>query len=64
MLPSDRYLAELLGLTDEQFLYFRAEVQRRSREQPAPAVVAGTEVIIAIVLGVISVGFQVASLLL
>jgi hypothetical protein len=64
MLPSDRYLAELLGLTDEQFLYFRAEVERRAREQPAPAVVAGTEVIIAIVLGVISIGFQVASLLL
>ena len=64
MLPSDRYLAELLGLSEEQFLYFKAEVQRSAKDQPEPAVVAGTEVIIAIVLSVISVGFQVASLLL
>lgn len=64
MLPSDRYLAELLGLTEEQFLYFKAEVQRRAKEQPEPAVVAGVEVVIAIALSVIGIGFQVASLLL
>lgn len=64
MLPSDRYLADLLGLTEEQFLYFKAEVQRRAKEQPAPAVVAGTEVVVAIVLSVIGIGFQVASALL
>jgi len=64
MLPSDRYLAELLGLTDEQFMHFKAEVQRRANEQPEPAVVAGIETVIAITLSVISVGFQVVSLLL
>lgn len=31
MLPSDRYLASLLGLTDEQYLYFKAEVERRAK---------------------------------
>jgi hypothetical protein len=61
MLPSDRYLAELLGLTEEQFLYFKAEVQRRAKEQPEPAVVAGIETIIAITLSVIGIGFQVAA---
>src|SRR6056300_1082663 len=61
MLPSDRYLADLLGLTEEQFLYFQAEVQRRAREQPEPAVVAGIETVIAITLTVIGIGFQVAA---
>ena len=61
MLPSDRYLAELLGLTEEQFLYFKAEVQRRAKEQPEPAVVAGVETIIALTLTVIGIGFQVAA---
>jgi hypothetical protein len=64
MLPSDRYLAELLGLTEEQFLYFKAEVERRAKEQPTPAVVAGTETIIALTLTAIGVGFQVVSALL
>jgi len=61
MLPSDRYLAELLGLTEEQFLYFKAEVQRRAKEQPEPAVVAGVETVIALTLTVIGIGFQVAA---
>ena len=52
MLPSDRYLASLLGLTDEQYLYFKAEVQRRARDQPEPAVVAGIETVIAITEGI------------
>jgi len=30
MLPSDRYLAELLGLTDEQFDYWRDEIRKRA----------------------------------
>jgi hypothetical protein len=62
MLPSDRYLAELLGLSEEQFLYFKAEVQRRAKEQPEPAVVAGLDPITqSIILLVIGIGFQVAA---
>jgi hypothetical protein len=61
MLPSDRYLASLLGLTDEQYLYFKAEVARHAKEQPEPAVVAGVETVIAIALTVIGIGFQIAS---
>jgi len=61
MLPSDRYLASLLGLTDEQYLYFKAEVARHAKEQPEPAVIAGVETIIAITLSVIGIGFQIAS---
>lgn len=62
MLPSDRYLAELLGLTEEQFLYFKAEVQRRAKEQPEPAVVAGLDPFTqALIITVIGIGFQVAA---
>ena len=65
MLPSDRYLADLLGLTEEQFLYFNAEVQRRAKEQPVPAVVAGLDPFTqALILIVVSVGLQIASSLL
>jgi hypothetical protein len=42
ILPADRYLAAVLGLSDEQYAYFQAEARKRCREQPAPAVVAGT----------------------
>ena len=61
MLPSDRYLAELLGLTEEQYQFFLSEVRRRAQEQPEPAVVAGIETVIAITLSVIGIGFQVAA---
>jgi hypothetical protein len=61
MLPSDRYLAELLGLTEEQFKVFLCEVRKRASQQPEPAVVAGVEVYIAIALSVIGIGFQIAS---
>jgi hypothetical protein len=43
MLPSDRYLAELLGLTDEQYELWRDEVRRRALQGPQPAVVAGLD---------------------
>lgn len=43
MLPSDRYLAELLGLTDEQYELWRDEVRRRAMQGPQPAVVAGLD---------------------
>ena len=47
MLPSDRYLADILGLTEEQYRHFQIEVRKRAAEGPQPAVVAGTEVVIA-----------------
>ncbi len=63
ILPADRYLASLLGLTEEQYAYFQSEVRRRAREQPAPAVVAGLEVltIVAIAASLLSVGFAIAA---
>ena len=62
MLPSDRYLASLLGLTDEQYLYFKAEVERRAKEQPEPAIVAGLDPFTqGLILLAIGVGFQIAA---
>ena len=65
MLPSDRYLAQLLGLSDEQYAYWRDEVQRRAERAPQPAVVAGIfdPVSIAIQI-VIAVGLQLIGSLL
>ena len=66
MLPSDRYLADLLGLSEEQYEFWKDEVRKRSAEGPRPSVVMGLEtaVIISIVLTVLSIGFQLISLLL
>lgn len=66
MLPSDRYLASLLGLSEEQYEFWKDEVRKRSAEGPQPSVVCGLEtaVIISIVLTVVSIGFQLLSLLL
>lgn len=62
MLPSDRYLASLLGLTDEQYLYFKAEVERRAKGQPEPAIVAGLDPFTqGLILLAIGIGFQVAA---
>ena len=63
MLPSDRYLADVLGLTEEQYRHFQIEVRKRAAEGPQPAVVAGTEIIIAAVSLAISVGATAVSLL-
>ena len=63
MLPSDRYLAEVLGLTEEQYRHFQIEVRKRAAEGPQPAAVAGTELIIAAVSLAISVGATAVSLL-
>jgi hypothetical protein len=60
LLPSDKYLASMLGLTDEEYSWFKAEVRKRSAEAPEPAVVAGTCcLVIAIVNLVVSVGLTV-----
>lgn len=65
LLPSDRYIAELLGLTEEQFRFYQAEVRRRAAAQPRPAVVcepiSGTLATISIIASVISVGLTIAA---
>ena len=59
MLPSDRYLAELLGLSDEQYEFWREEVRLRAARGPQPAVVCGIDPItLAIIQVVISVGLS------
>lgn len=66
LLPQDRYIAELLGLSEEEMRWYKAEVQRRAAEGPQPAVVAGTEtaLVLAIVNLVIGIGLTVVSALL
>lgn len=66
MLPSDRYLADILGLTEEQYRHFQIEVRKRAAEGPQPAVVAGLETatVIAIVNLVIALGSLAISALL
>ena len=64
MLPSDRYLASLIGLTDEEYQYFKEYVQKEYEKAPEPAVVAGTAVIIAIAQLVIGTGLLIAGELL
>ena len=63
LLPADRYLASVLGISDEEFAWYKAEVAKRAAEGPQPAVVAGTETlaIISLVLTVLSVGFTIAA---
>jgi len=63
LLPSDRYIASLLGLTDDQYRYFQAEVRRRALAQPRPAVVAEptTLATISLVLTLVSVGLTIAA---
>jgi hypothetical protein len=63
MLPSDRYLAELLGLTDEQYELWRDEARRRAMQGPQPAVVCGFVVPVLINLA-ISVGVSLLALAL
>jgi hypothetical protein len=65
MLPSDRYIAEILGLTEAQYRHFQIEARKRAAEGPQPAVVgATTAVTLAIVNLVIGIGSIAASLLL
>jgi len=62
LLPSDRYLASMLGLTDEEYAWFKAEVKRRAAEQPEPAVIAGVDPItLAVVSIVIGIGSTIAA---
>jgi len=65
ILPADRYLASLLGISDEDFARYKAEVRRRAAEGPQPSVVAGidpvTLSIISLVLTTLSVGLTIAA---
>lgn len=62
LLPADRYIAGLLGLTDDQYRFYMAEVRRRAAAQPQPAVVndAATLATIALVANLISIGLTIA----
>jgi len=64
MLPSDRYLADILGLTEEQYRHFQIEVRKRAAEGPQPAVVAEVATVLAIVNIVIGLGALAVSALL
>ncbi len=64
MLPSDRYIAEILGLTDAQYRHFQIEARKRAAEGPRPAVTAEVVTVIAIVNLVIGLGSIAVSLLL
>lgn len=64
LLPSDRYIADLLGLTDEQYRYYIAEVRRRAAEGPQPSVVAiGPDwwIYALVITTLLSTGFSIAS---
>ena len=66
MLPSDRYLCSLLGLTEKEFEVFQAEARQYLKDNPIEGPVAGLETgtVLAIVSLVLSVGATVASMLL
>jgi hypothetical protein len=64
MLPSDRYIAEILGLTEAQYRHFHIEARKRAAEGPQPAVTAEVATVIAIVNLVIGLGSVAVSLLL
>jgi hypothetical protein len=59
--PSDRYLAHLLGITPEEMEAFNRYVLEEAAKQPQPAVVAGIE---TLVLLVVSVAIQIGASLL
>ena len=68
MLPSDRYLCSLLGLTEKEFQLFQAEAKQYLKENPIKGPVAGgvgeTALTLAIVNAVLGVGAAVVSMLL
>jgi hypothetical protein len=63
LLPADRYIAEMLGLSEEQYRWYMADVERRAKEGPQPAVVAdaGTLALISLISTIISVGLTIAA---
>jgi hypothetical protein len=63
LLPQDRYLAHLLGITEEEFQQFRAYAIEDAAAQPPPVAVAGVETLatVALVSSLLSVGFTIAA---
>ena len=64
MLPSDKYLAHLIGVTEEEFREFQEYIKAEYAKAPAPAVVCGTATIIAVAQLVIGTGLLIAGELL
>lgn len=66
MLPSDRYLCSLLGITEDEFIKFKAIARQQLKDNPIEGPVAGTEtaVTLAIINLVIGLGSIAVSLLL
>lgn len=65
MLPSDRYLCSLLGLTEEEFQSFQADARQYLKENPIEGPVAGEPATtLAIISLVISLGSTALSFLL
>jgi hypothetical protein len=62
LLPGDLYLASALGLTEEEYKYFRDEVRSRSKIEPGKPQ-AGLEVLIGISIftSLVSVGLAIAA---
>jgi len=65
MLPSDRYLCSLLGITEDEFIEFQAAARQHLKDNPIEGPVAGeTAVTLAIISLVLSVGSTALSFLL
>ena len=68
MLPADRYIASLLGLTEEQYEFWKDYVDKKAKEGPQPAIVCGepstTIAIVSLVLTIIGTGLQIIGTLL
>lgn len=63
LLPADKYLASLLGLTDDEYRWFKSEAEKRSKIEPGTPV-AGLETIFTVaslVFTLISVGLTIAA---
>lgn len=65
LLPSDRYIADLLELTEEEYRFYVAEVKRRAAEGPQPAataeLTAATFAAISAISSLLSIGFAIAA---
>ncbi len=68
MLPSDRYIASLLGFDEEQYEYWKDYVAAQAKKGPQPSVVCGdpASVIatVSLVITLIGIGFQIVGALL
>jgi hypothetical protein len=65
LLPSDRYIADMLGLSEAQYRHYMAEVRRRALAGPRPSAVAeigtGFFLYLSIISSLLSVGLTIAA---